>query len=163
MCSTTSGRLRELKNKGNDRLVIPKSGRVRLPIRELLITARTGQPPNTLLLPDFYICWQYPVPSAWKDWLVTTVSIIVLHAWTVINKPALLVLRNCFSKLGYAFVIGWVACWLCGYFETPLHRKGLAWPCFFLPSRLVSSVEHELTLGSIAIASKKISNNLWSL
>ena len=36
MCSTTSGRLRELKNKGNDQLVIPKSGRGRL--RELLFT-----------------------------------------------------------------------------------------------------------------------------
>ena len=30
MCSTTSGRLRELKNKGNDQLVIPKSCRDRL-------------------------------------------------------------------------------------------------------------------------------------
>ena len=32
MCSTISGRLRELKNKGNDRLVIPKRGRGRLPM-----------------------------------------------------------------------------------------------------------------------------------
>ena len=36
MCSTTSGRFQQLKNKGKDQLVILKSGRGRL--RELLVT-----------------------------------------------------------------------------------------------------------------------------
>ena len=34
MCSTTSGHLQELKNKGNDRLVISKSGHGHLPMPE---------------------------------------------------------------------------------------------------------------------------------